>query len=63
MAEHPDDIKEVKRDLARFFEILDITETSMNDREFHPVTITSVREQLRAELNTILSSLKTWSRS
>jgi hypothetical protein len=63
VVEHPGDIQAVKCDLTRLFEILDLTETSGDNRDFHPVRITCVREQLRAEVSAILASLKTWARS
>lgn len=47
-----------KKDLKRFFEILDQTEESANGVEFHPVQLSSCRVMLTEELENILKRLK-----
>lgn len=49
---------EVKKDLKRFFQILDITEESDNGNVFHPVHISCCRVMLGVELEAILKRLK-----
>lgn len=44
--------------VKRLFEILETKEVSDNDREFHPVTISSVRVHKTAELESLLPQMK-----
>jgi hypothetical protein len=52
------DETDLKKCVKRFFEILDTKETSDNDKEFHPVEISSVRVFLTHELNHLLPTMK-----
>lgn len=44
--------------VKRLFEILETKEISDQDREFHPVTISSVRVHKTAELESLLPQMK-----
>lgn len=54
---------QVKQDLKRFFQILNIKEVSDNDREFSPVFISSCRVMLTKELGPILTRLEAFANS
>ena len=51
------EIESVKKDLKRFFELLDKTEESSNGRTFHPNYISSCRVLDGKELGEILERL------
>ena len=51
----------IKKDLKRFFEMLDRVEESDNGRLFHPITISCCRVMMMPEMEAILKRMKEYS--